>query len=131
MKDNATLHLLFNHTLTQDQKEDAHKTLHIENIVYFPSGLLDIWREIPAQKLYIKDMLYGHYAYMSKACKKGDYILIQGDAGATFLMVQKALSLKLIPIYATTKRQAIEKVVKGKSIKTSIFEHVLFRKYGE
>ena len=69
------------------------------------------------------------YEYMTKVCKEEDYILIQGDFGATFQVVLKALSLKFIPIYATTERQAVENIVDGKVIKTSLFEHGIFRRY--
>ncbi len=130
MQKKPTLYLLFNHTLNAKQEADAFKSLDIENIIYFPKELLDIWKDIPPHKPYLKELLYPMYDYMTKVCKKGDYILVQGDFGATFQVVQKALSLKLIPLYATTKRQSVEKTVDGKVIKTSLFEHGIFRKYG-
>ena len=130
MKTVPTLHLLFNHTLNAKQEADAFESLDIEKITYFSDELLNIWKNIPSHKIYIKDTLYPIYNYMVEVCNEGDYILIQGDFGGTFQVVQKALSLKMIPIYATTKRHATEKTVKGKVVKTSVFEHCIFRKYG-
>lgn len=131
MQTKPTLYLLFNHKLTSEQEEDAYLNLGVERIVYLPDSLLAIWKNISPKKRYLKDLLYPIYSYMYSRCTKGDYILIQGDSGATYQVVQKAFSLKLKPIYATTERKAVEKNVEGKNIKTSEFEHVIYREYGE
>lgn len=125
-----TLHLLFNHTLTSIQEDSAHKTLGVKNITYLPKPIQDIWKHIPSDKPTIKTLLYPIYDYLGNSCREGDYILIQGDAGATYLIVQEAFMLKLKPIYATTKRTVVESNKDGKVIKTSIFEHVIYREYG-
>lgn len=130
MQTKPTLYLLFNHTLTSEQEENAYSSLGVERIVYMPDNILAIWKNISPQKKYLKDLLYPIYAYMFNVCKKGDYILVQGDFGVTYQIVQKAFSLKLKPIYATTQRTSVEKSVDGKSIKTSVFEHVIYRAYG-
>lgn len=130
MKHEPTLHLLFNHTLTPSQEADAFESLAIGNITYFPDELLGIWKSIPPQEQHIKKMLSSIYAYLKQSCQKGDYILIQGDAGATYLLVQEAFTLGLIPVYATTKRISVEKMIDAKQVKTSVFEHSIFRKYG-
>jgi len=56
-------------------------------------------------------------------------VLIQGDFGAVYHMVNFAKELGLIPIYATTKRESIELKQGNKIIKKSIFKHIKFRKY--
>lgn len=130
MKHEPTLHLLFNHTLTPKQETDAFESLAIGNITYFPDELLGIWKSIPPEEQHIKKMLSSIYVYLKQSCQKGDYILIQGDAGATYLLVQEAFTLGLIPVYATTKRISVEKMIDAKQVKTSVFEHSIFRKYG-
>ena len=130
MQTKPTLYLLFNHTLTPEQEEDAYSSLGVESIVYMPDDILAIWKNISPQKKYLKELLYPIYDSMHKLCKEEDYILVQGDFGATYQVVQKAFSLKLKPIYATTQRTSVEKLVDGKNIKTSVFEHVIYREYG-
>jgi len=34
-----------------------------------------------------------------------------------------------VAVYATTKRDVIEKEIDGKIVKTSVFEHVRFRRF--
>ena len=129
MKTKPVLYLLFNHTLTQEQSNDAYATLKVADIIYAPRELLSLWRSIPPELPHIKERLYPLYDYMFKTCKAGDYMLIQGDFGATYQVVQKALSLGLIPLYATTKRYAVEKMIEGQMVKRSLFRHVMFRRY--
>jgi len=61
----------------------------------------------------------------------GDLVLIQGDFGATCLMVEYARSLGLTPIYATTARISEDKILPDGSVQTvRRFVHRRFRKYG-
>ena len=54
--------------------------------------------------------------------------MVQGDFGATCAIASFVNSLKGVAVYATTKRNVMEER-DGKIIKTSIFEHVRFRKF--
>ncbi|AFI06629.1 hypothetical protein HCD_08225 [Helicobacter cetorum MIT 99-5656] len=57
-------------------------------------------------------------------------VLISGDFGAAFNMVNFCQNLGLLCVYATTKRECAESVnEKGELVKTSIFRHVRFREY--
>ena len=60
-----------------------------------------------------------------------DYILIQGDFGATYFLVDYCKKRNYaIPIYATTERKSVEEVQEDGSIKTQrIFKHKRFRLY--
>jgi hypothetical protein len=58
-------------------------------------------------------------------------VLIQGDFGATFLMVNFAFEKGLIPIHSTTEREATEELQPDGSVRLSHrFLHKRFRKYG-
>ena len=62
----------------------------------------------------------------------GDYVLIQGDFGACWLMVNFAFDMKLVPVYSTTERKAVEiQNTNGTTQTVRQFKHVIFRKYGE
>ena len=64
-----------------------------------------------------------------KSCNS-DFVLIQGDFGAVYLMVNFAFSLGLIPVYATTERIVVEKRMQDNTVKSErIFKHKMFRRY--
>jgi hypothetical protein len=121
--------LLFNHTLTNAQKEDAKSSLDVKEFITLPKELLYIWSNIPTETESLFVLLTPIREFISKEARKGDYILIQGDFGATYAMVEFTKSLGLIPVYATTKREVIETKEGEKVIKKSIFKHERFREY--
>jgi hypothetical protein len=125
-----TLFLLFNHNLTDEQKQDALVSLSVTRIVELPSDLKAQWSnvppEIPELKIYVEPVKNWLYSQ----AQKGDYVLIQGDFGASYIMVNYAFEKGLIPVYATTKRQIIEERENVGSVKvTRHFRHEIFRKY--
>jgi len=78
----------------------------------------------------VSDYLEPLKAYLTEQTQQGDVVLVQGDFGATYHMVNKVKDLGLKAVHATTKRNAVEKFIDGKIVKTSVFEHVRFRVYG-
>jgi len=124
------LYLLFSHRLTEEQEKDAYKQFGIGSIVYLRKELLDIWTSIPAEAAVLEPVLEPIVKYF-EVLLEGDYVLVQGDFGATYILVNWIRSRGAIPVYATTKREVIEKQEGNKSIKTSVFQHVRYRIYGE
>lgn len=127
----SKLYLLFNHTLYKEQQEDAYNFLSIDEIIYLPDALLSLWRDIDPQSSTLDDKLQPIYDFFARECQVGDCVLIQGDMGATYLAVKKAFDLGLVPVYATTKRDVVEKYENGEVVKEVIFRHERFRRYGE
>ena len=126
-----TLHLLFNHTLTEAQKVDAMKTWGIKMFKPLPDRLQELWSHVPAD-IDTDEMgsyLYEVYLYLTTTVQEGDVVLIQGDFGATCMMVSLVCKLGAIPVYATTVRRAVETKQGDRVLKTSVFEHVRFREY--
>jgi len=123
------LFLIFSHRLTDAQKEDAKSSLGIEEFIYLPDNLQRLWSNIPPDIEDLDSYLSPIFDYLKTNAQRGDYALIQGDFGATCKMVAFVKNLNLIAVYATTKRNAIERKVDGKVIKTAIFEHVRFRRF--
>ena len=119
--------LIFSHKLTKEQEEDAKRGFGVEEFVYLPSKLQEIWSNIPpeAPKVEISEL----EKWLKKSLKKEDIVLVQGDFGATCKLVRFIKNFGAKAVYATTKRNAIEQVIDGKIIKKSIFEHVRFREY--
>ena len=127
-----TLFLIFNHQITPDQKRDACTSLKIQNIISMPRNLQEIWGQIPPDQDQISDILEPVKSWLSSKSSPGDYVLIQGDFGACFIMVNAAFEMGLVPVYATTKRAATEELQPDGSLKvTHQFKHQCFRKYGD
>lgn len=123
------LFLIFNHKLTDEQKRSASHTLKVEELIYLPDELQEIWSNIPPEGDLTED-IKKIVNWLSENSAKGDYVLIQGDFGATFYLVDYCLKTGLIPVYATSKRTVLEeKDEHGVTKKVSIFKHVEFRRF--
>jgi len=120
--------LLFSHKLSEIQENVAKQNFEIEEFVYLPQELQNIWSNFDAdlEKLDLEPFK----KFLTSVAKSGDLVLIQGDFGACFTMVQFALECDLVPVYATTKREVFKVVENGQTVKKSIFKHRRFRRYG-
>ena len=124
------LFLLFNHSLTDEQKQDALVSLNISRIVELPQYLKEQWSNVPSDIPELKAYVEPVKNWLFSQSQKGDHVLIQGDFGASYLMINYAFEIGLIPIYAATKRQIIEERENIGSVKvTRQFRHEIFRKY--
>ena len=123
------LFLLFSHTLTDTQKEDAKSSLHVDRFITLPPDLQHLWSNIPEEKSEISSYLYPLKRYLKLYAKKGDFVLIQGDFGGVYDMVNFSKSMSLIPLYSTTKREVQEQTINNTVQKTSTFKHVIYRRY--
>jgi len=121
--------LLFSHQLTPTQINDARYSWSIDEFVVLEDDLQKLWSQIPPELESLDGYLQPIKEYLKDNITKNDVVLIQGDFGGCYEMVNWVKQLDAIPIYATTVRNVIEKNVNGKIIKTSQFEHVRFRKY--
>lgn len=126
------LFLLFNHTLTETQEADARQNLGVAAIVLPPPEIRRLWGEVPPEADSLADHLAPICAWLAQESKPGDYILIQGEFGATWIMVNEAASIGLVPIYSTTKRMTEEVDLPGGEVDIRHrFVHVRYRRYGE
>ena len=123
------LHLFFSHRLTQAQTQDAKERLGIEEFVYLPPKLQQLFSNVPPHLESLDEYVRPFVEYLFKEAEVGDYVLIQGDFGLIYRLVEISKALGLIPIYATTRRIALERQEGEKNIKLSAFEHVRFRRY--
>ncbi len=121
--------LLFSHTLTNNQKIDAIESFGIKEFIYLPKDLQELFSNIPNNLENLSEYLNPIKDFLKQHSQKGNFVLIQGDFGATYSLVNFAKSLELVAIYSTTKRVVQEFEEDGKIIKKSIFEHERFREY--
>jgi hypothetical protein len=122
--------LLFSHDLTQTQIDDGKENLKIDIFVSLPNNLQKAWSNIPSDTLSIKEYLLPFCDFLVEETNLEDIVLIQGDFGAVYQMVNFAKALGLKTVYATTRRVIEEVVIDNKTVKKSIFEHRRFREYG-
>lgn len=124
------LFLIFNHQITSLQMTDARDSLNVEQFAPLPEDLKRIWCNIPPDAGSIKDYIEPVIQWLSVSAAEGDYVLIQGDFGACYILVNFAFRQKLIPIYSTTHRQAVEaRTPEGGISLVHQFLHQRFRKY--
>lgn len=122
--------VLMNHDLTDRQSRVAHELAGEGGIVSPSPDLQNLWRQVPPEV----DGVSAHFdpirKWLGEVGRPGDYVLIQGDFGAAFLMVRHAFSLGMLPVYATSRRETVEKTLEDGSVRQErIFRHVRFRKY--
>jgi len=121
--------LLFSHQLTPAQKQSAVDVYDVEEFIYLPQELQKLWSGVPTDIEELKDYLSPLKIYLDKYAVNGDIVLVQGDFGAVYHMVNYAKQNHLIAFYATTKRITKEYMKDDKTIKESIFEFERFREY--
>ena len=128
-----TLFLLFSHSLTEDQKQDAQDSLGVSEFVSLPVELQQMFSNVPPELEELDDYLDPIIDWINdNAYDESDYILIQGDYGATYSLI-KYMNYRgtfATPIYATTERKWVDTVQDDGGILTlRIFKHKRFRKY--
>lgn len=121
--------LLFSHRLSEEQIKDAKEKFDVDEFISLPNDLQNIWSNISPDINSLKEVLIPIKEFIKTESELNDIVLIQGDFGAVYSMVNFCQDLRLIPIYATTKRVVEEYLVDNKLIKESVFEHRRFRKY--
>jgi hypothetical protein len=122
--------LIFSHYLTPDQIEDAKRKLCVNDFVPLPSDMQKLWQNIPATEPSISNYLNTFNKFIRENANEGDYVLIQGDFGAVYLIVNFVFSISLIPVYATTERDVVEKHMPDNTVRSErVFKHRIFRRY--
>ncbi len=122
---------LFNHQPTDLQRNDAHRSLGVAEFVCLPPELQALWRQVPANLEAIDGYLAPIKDWLAAEGRAKDFVLIQGDFGATWIMVNHAFKLGLVPVYSTTERQAEETIAADGTVQlVHTFRHRRFRRYG-
>ena len=120
---------LINHILTQRQLKELNQLYGADcKIIYPPQDIKDYWAQVPPLPILEDNQICEITQWLEQA-NKGDVLLVQGDFGATFTIVDYALKKGLIPIQSVTKRVETEEYDGEKVFKHYIFMHECFRKY--
>ena len=125
------LFLLFNHKLTPFQEADSRASLGIRRIVPAPPEIQETWSNVPPDLEGLTVYLRPVFAWLAGEAKPGDFILVQGDFGASCLVADFSQGRNLNPVYSTTVREAEEEHLPDGSVRTvHRFKHRMFRHYG-
>lgn len=118
-------YVFFSHTLLKEQILELKNRFQCVEIVYLPKKLQKLWSNIDIDEDY--SILF--FNYLEKNAKKDDYVLIQGEWGITYKMINFCKIKKFIPIYSFSKRMSYEELNEGIIVKTSYFKHIKFKLY--
>jgi len=121
--------LILSHKLVPKQEEEARQRFGISKFLPMPNELHNKWSNIPPELEDLRDYLNDILEWIDLNAQEGDYALIQGDYGATFIAVNHCLAKGIIPVYSTTHRIVREEKNEDKVISVREFEHVILRKY--
>lgn len=121
--------LLFSHKLTEDQEIDAKNTFDIEQFIYLPPNLQHIFSNVPVELKSLSEYLIPIKIFLKENSEYEDLVLIQGDFGVVYQMVNFVKSLGLKAVYSTTLRLSEEVFDAEGLFKMSIFKHRRFREY--
>lgn len=120
---------VISHTLLEEQVEEAKNTLKVNSIILMPEEIKNIWSNITPHGHLPIDELSKVIKWINKESDEGDYVLVQGDFGATYYVVDYCIKNNRLPIYSTTQRLMEEYVEDGLVKIKRVFQHVNFRSY--
>lgn len=121
----ADVYIFFSHTLLIEQKLELKEKFFCKKIIYLPKKLQILWSNIQEDEDYAEIF----FDFLKINAKEKDYILIQGEWGITYKMIEFSKKRGLIPIYSFSKRISNEEIKKDVVVKTSYFKHIKFKKY--
>ena len=120
---------LLNHTLTGRQLQDLQDTYGADVRLFTPPDAVSkLWAQVPPEGALSKELLRPVFSWLETSAEH-DVIIVQGDFGATFAVVDWALSHGRVPLYATTQRIEAEERDGEKVYRHYVFEHIGFRPY--
>ena len=129
MEKEVTLHILISHPLSDIQRDQAGQQFGILDFRIPPEPLLAKWRSVPPEIDSLRSYASPFLSWLSEA-NTGYYAMIQGEFGMTRRLTDFCFKHDLIPIYATTQRNVVEKKLPdGRTETRRTFSHIRFRKY--
>jgi hypothetical protein len=120
--------LLFSHqNLSATQLMDAQKHWKVSGTVNLPPDLQALFSNVPPDLETLNEYAQPIINWLISNAQSTDILLIQGEFGLTYLLVEWCKTKSLKAVYATTERINRTDEQTGEIIK--IFSHVRFRQY--
>ena len=122
--------LLFSHELTESQTIELKNKYNIQTVIYLPENLQQQWSNIHPDYIDIEEELKNIKTYILQNIDKNTYLLVQGEYGAVYHMVNFAFANNIIPIYSASKRVYESKKIDEDRIENiHYFKHIKFQHY--
>lgn len=118
-----------NHEMNGEQTATAVNELKVDCFNTMPPFIDAIWGNVDPEADFDKLEVEKIVKWLKETTVRGDYVLVQGDYGLTFAVVDWCLDNGRKAVYATTRRVAREIVGEGSTIVQREFRHVRFREY--
>jgi len=122
--------IILNHELKNEQKLELQQLYDVSSFIELSTSLQKIWSgfqpedDIPSLKL--KKII----RWLEADGKKDDIVVVQGEFGATFYVVDFCFHHGMVPLYASSKRRYKESNHSDGSVeRRHIFRHVKFKPY--
>lgn len=119
--------VLLNHELTVAQKDEI-MGMDADEIVLPSENIKIFWKNVAPDGELPIDSLRSVTDWLGVG-GIGDYVLAQGDFGATFYVVSWCFDNGLIPVYSTTKRVFESERLGDAFVNKHKVKHINFRKY--
>lgn len=123
--------LVLNHGLTPEQERESREVLKCGELVPMPASLTELWSNVPPDAGELGGLAAEITGWLKANSGTGDYVLVEGDFGMSFMVVDWALSNGRIPVYSATKRVYHALPLPDGAVQNiHEFKHVKFRVYG-
>lgn len=124
------LYVLMSHSLSPGQEGEARERFLINRVIYPPEKLKNYFSGVPPENELDLPILYQMTNWIQSISRRGDIVLVQGEYGITFFLVDFCLKNGLVPIYASSHREYRENPGKdGSVVRHHRFRHVTLRHY--
>ncbi len=97
--------LLFSHSLDLEQVIEVKKSLNASEFVFLPEELQELWEKIPNDLRTLRKYLYPFRKFLAENSNPNDLLLIQGDLGAVYHMVNFAKEIELLTLYPAASEE--------------------------
>lgn len=121
---------LLNHPMLEIQKEDLKKNYAIEEFVMPPQTIANLWGNVPTSET-VPNSYFEEIETWFADISTDDVVVVQGEPTVAFKIISELLKRGITVLAGITERRSVDKQLDGKVVKTSVFEHVCFRKYAE
>lgn len=119
---------LISHQILPEQEQELINIFKIGEIKFLPENLQQIWSNVLYDDNYYTN-LNEIIDYMLSILNEEDYVIVQGNWGYVYKLVEEAKKNKIIPLYAFSIRDSSEEIINGEVVKITKFRHQCFVEY--
>jgi hypothetical protein len=126
----ADAYLLLNHEITKAQRLELTEGWGAQRVQHLDQEIGRHWSAVSPYGELDLEFLKGVCRTIEGKARKGDMIVVQGEYGATFFVVNFCLQHNFVPLYATSLRNYEERQNADGSVERfHRFRHIRFRRY--